>query len=312
MSFTDINEQGKIGNLIKRVVQFEHEVRLMDFIQGLQKAIEFMEENMLEPITYADVAGQLYMSSYHFHRIFSMVTGITANEYIRNRRLSMAGQEISMSNIKVIDIALKYGYNSPESFTKAFSRFHGVTPNAARKSGVKLKSFNRLIIKIKLEGGTIMDYRIEKKEPFKLLAKVQKFRNEIISEEGNKEISEFWDESKNNGTIDKLIEKSQKEQIFYGLCSPISKESKYFDYGIGVGYDGSEDPEGFAIWEVKPTLWAVFKCETVEEIGEVWEKIFTEFLPGSDYNMLDDTDFELYDDKSGCFCEIWVPVEKKK
>lgn len=286
----------------------------MDFIQNLQRAIDFMEEHILEPITYEDVAKHVFMSSYHFHRTFSLLTGITVNEYMRNRRLSMAGQELTMSDSKVIDIALKYGYDSPESFTKAFVRFHGITPNAARRTGMKLKSFNRLIIKIKLEGGIVMDYRIEKREGFKLLAKVQKFRNESISEEGNNEIPEFWDECIKNGTLD-ILKKSTGSHDIYGACAPISRESKYFDYGIGARYTGCNVPEGFTIWEVKPTLWAVFKCigKTNECIGETWTKIFSDFLPGSEYNMIDDTDFELYSDdlETGCFCEIWIPVVKK-
>jgi len=287
----------------------------MDFIQNLQRAIDYMEDNILEPITYEDVAKRVYMSSYHFHRTFSLLTGITANEYIRNRRLSMAGQEISISDSKVIDIALKYGYDSPESFTKAFSRFHGITPNVARRAGVKLKSFNRLLIKIKLEGGTVMDYRIEKREKFKLLAKVKNFRNESISEEGNTEIPDFWSECRSNGTFDVLKENTIKHD-FYGACAPISKESEHFEYGIGMEYSGGNIPEGYKIWEVKPTLWTVFKCigEKADCIGETWERIHSEFLPGSEYSMMDDTDFELYSDdvdKEGCFCEIWIPVEKK-
>lgn len=286
----------------------------MDFIQNLQRAIDFMEEHILETITYEDVANHVFMSSYHFHRTFSLVTGITANEYIRNRRLSMAGQEISMSDSKVIDIALKYGYDSPESFTKAFTRFHGITPNVARRAGMKLKSFNRLLIKIKLEGGTVMDYRIEKREKFKLLAKVAKFKNESISEEGNTKIPDFWKECGENGTFDVLKQNASKNDI-YGACAPISKESTHFDYGIGMEYTGGSVPEGYTIWEVSHTLWAVFKCigETGDCIGETWGKIFSEFLPGSEYSMVDDTDFELYseDIKADCFCEIWIPVEKK-
>lgn len=286
----------------------------MNFIQNLQRAIDYMEDHILEPITYEDVARHVYMSSYHFHRTFSLVTGITANEYIRNRRLSMAGQELSISDAKVIDIALKYAYDSPESFTKAFTRFHGITPNVARRAGVKLKSFNRLLIKIKLEGGTVMDYRIEKRENFKLLAKVAKFRNESISEEGNTEIPDFWKECGKNGTFDVLKQNASKHDI-YGACAPISKESTHFDYGIGMEFSGGNVPEGYTIWEVKPTLWAVFKCigETGDCIGETWGKIFSEFLPGSDYSMIDDTDFELYseDSKADCFCEIWIPVERK-
>lgn len=286
----------------------------MDFIQSLQQAINYMEEHILDPITYEDVAKHVHMSNYHFHRTFRLLIGITANEYIRNRRLSMAGQELSVSNVKVIDIALKYGYESPESFTKAFSRFHEVTPNVARRTGMKLKSFNRLLIKIKLEGGTVMDYRIEERKEFKLLSKVKKFRNETILEEGNTEIPDFWKVCGDNGTFSVLKKHTQNHDI-YGACAPISEGSTHFDYGIGMVYTGDDIPEGFTLWEVKPSLWAVFKCigETGECIGETWAKIFQEFLPSSEYRMLEDTDFEFYqaDNNTDCFCEIWIPVEKK-
>lgn len=254
------------------------------------------------------------MSNYHFHRLFSMITGITANEYIRKRRLSMAGQEISMSDAKVLDISLKYGYDSPESFSKAFMRFHGVTPGIARRSGMELKSFNRLIIKISLEGGTIMDYKIVKKESFKLLTKVKEFRVESISEEDNRDIPNFWNECAESGVL-KQLKSNTKKQDIYGACKPISKESKYFDYGIAMEYCGGDIPEGFVVWDVKPTLWGVFKCIGEDEkcIGEMWNRIFNEFLPGSEYVMLDDIDFELYKEENNtdCFCEIWIPVEKK-
>ncbi len=282
----------------------------MNYIQSMN----YMEEYILEDINYENVARQVYMSNYHFHRTFSMLTGITANEYIRNRRLSMAGQELIMSDVKIIDIAYKYGYESPESFTKAFTRFHGVTPNIARRAGMQLKSFNRLIIKIQLEGGTIMDYRIVERESFKLLAKVKEFRNEIVSDDNNTEIPDFWDKCINAGMLDAL-KKNAVNNAVYGACAPISKESKYFDYGIGMEYNGSEVPEGYRIWDVKPTLWAVFKCigKNGDCIGETWDRIFKEFLPGSEYSMLDDTDFELYSEdlESGVFCEVWIPVEKK-
>lgn len=286
----------------------------MDCIQSIQKAIEYMEEHIFETINYEDVAKQVYMSNYHFHRIFSMITGITANEYIRNRKLSMAGQKLIMSNEKIIDIALKYGYESPESFTKAFTRFHGVTPSIAKRSGMQLKSFNRLVIKIKLEGGTGMEYKIVEKESFKLLAKVKAFRNESISEEDNTEIPDFWKQCGDEGVFDVLKTHTVKHDI-YGVCAPITKESTHFNYGVAMEYAGGDIPDGYKIWDVSPTLWAVFKCmgHDGECIGETWGRIFKEFLPSSDYNMLDDTDFELYpeNNNSDCFCEIWIPVEKK-
>lgn len=286
----------------------------MDCIQSIQRAINYMEENILEDINYEDVAREVYMSNYHFHRLFSMITGMTANDYIRKRRLSMAGQELSMSNSKVIDISMKYGYDSPESFAKAFVRFHGVTPKEAKGSGIQLKSFNRLVIKIILEGGTIMDYKIVEKEGFKLLGKVRSFKNESISEGGNADIPDFWNECSNTGVFDELS-KYTKEYDYYGVCTPVSKESNYFDYAVAMKYDGLDIPEGYNIIDVKPNIWAVFKCIGTdgECIGETWDRIFKEFLPSSEYNMLDETDFEVYPEngEEGLFCEIWIPVEKK-
>lgn len=286
----------------------------MDCIQSIQKAIEYMEENLLDKISYEDVARQVYMSNYHFHRLFSMITGITANEYLRSRRLSLAGQELILSEKKIIDIALKYGYETPESFTKAFARFHGATPNMARRAGIQLQSFNRLVIKIKVEGGTVMEYKIVQREPFKVLAKATAFRNECVSEEGNTDISDFWHKCITDGVLEKLKQVTGKNEA-YGMCAPISKTSTHFDYGIAMEYSGGAVPAGYCIWDVKPTLWAVFQCigSDGQCIADVWDRIFQEFLPGSDYNMLDDADFEFYPENKqpGSFCEIWIPVEKK-
>ena len=286
----------------------------MDCITIIQKAIEYMEEHLLEDINYEDVARQVYMSSYHFHKTFSMITGITPNDYIRNRRMSLAAQELSFSTAKVIDIAYKYGYDSPESFTKAFSRFHGVSPSVAKRSGMQLKLYNRLILKLIVEGGTMMDYKIVEREPFTLLAKVESFRIESIKEDNNNEIPDFWKRSGEEGVFTELRKHSNQPDI-YGACSPISKESQFFEYGIGMIHDGSSVPTGYKLYEVKPTLWAVFPCigDSGECIGETWNRIYKEFLPASEYEMLDDTDFELYPDNSdgNLFCEVWIPVSKK-
>ena len=159
-----------------------------------------------------------------------------------------------------------------------------------------------------------MDYRIEKREGFNLLAKVEKFRNESISEEGNTEIPDFWKECNDNGIFEVLKQNTTKNYI-YGACAPISKESTHFDYGIGMEFSGGNVPDGYTIWEVKPILWAVFKCIGVNGdcIGETWGKIFSEFLPGSEYSMIDDTDFELYseDFKADCFAKYGFQLRKR-
>lgn len=150
----------------------------MDWVQSLNRAVDYIERNLLaDDLSCEDVAKHIYSSSFHFQRVFSLLTGMTVGEYIRNRRLSLAGQELIISNEKVINVALKYGYETPESFTKAFSRFHGITPNQAKIEGSNLKSFNRFIIKIELEGGSIMDYKIVKREKYSILAKTKYFNS---------------------------------------------------------------------------------------------------------------------------------------
>lgn len=284
----------------------------MDWIKTLQEAIGFMEQNLLLPITYEDAAKHLHMSNFHFHRMFSLATGMTANEYIRNRRLSLAGQELILSDVKVIDVAFKYGYDSPESFSRAFSRFHGTSPNTARQAGNHLKLFSRMIIKLTMEGGTIMDYRIEDRGGFKLLAKVEQFQNEPIDGSMNNLVPAFWQKSTQEGVLDVLCKNGSGG--LYGICGPVSKASGYFDYGIAIEYSDSSVPEGFQIWEVDAGLWAVFKStgDAPKSIGETWQRIFSEFFPGSDYVMRDSADFEYYsDDEHPFYCDIWVPVEKK-
>ena len=159
-----------------------------------------------------------------------------------------------------------------------------------------------------------MEYRLEKREAFRLLAKVREFENDFAFETDNNEIAKFWEESQRDGTFNVLHQDSVSGDM-YGICGPISKESNRFRYGIGVRYSGQEAPEGFEIWEVDPGLWAVFKCMGADPscIGTTWERIYKEFLPGADVEMVEDSDFELYSDQleEGCFCEIWIPIKRK-
>ena len=125
----------------------------MDWIIGMQKAIDYIEDNLTESIDYEKIAAQTFSSSYHFQRVFSILCGFTLGEYIRNRRLSLAGTELAASDAKIMDIALKYGYESPDSFAKALQKFHGVLPSQAEDGGT-LRSFSRLVLKLSLEGGS--------------------------------------------------------------------------------------------------------------------------------------------------------------
>lgn len=296
----------------------------MEWVKLLQDAIHYMEMHLMEKINYEDVAKCVCMSSYNFHRTFSMVTGMTANEYIRNRRLSLAGQELQMKKLSVINAAYKYGYETPESFSKAFSRFHGVTPRQAQQKGSQLRLFNPLTIKITVEGGTIMDYRMEQGKNQKFIALVRDFRNEMINDESDHSIPDFWGECHEKNLIDPIRNlRPEGKRDLYGLCSPTKEGAPTFSYGIGVIIDADTKQDtldelvkkGFMIWETEPIEYVVFKCygENGDCISDTWSRFYKEFLPQTAYEQTENTDFEIYFEKGekGLFCELWIPVKKK-
>ena len=292
-------------------------------IQLIQQAICYMEEHIYEDINYADVAKSVHMSSYNFHRTFSFIAGMTADEYIRNRRLTLAAQELQTTDISVIDVAYKYGYESPESFSKAFSRFHGSTPRQAKQKGAELHLFNPLVIKITLEGGSIMDYRMEHKENQQFLALVRAFPNEISGDDNDHSIPDFWTECSERNLIRPMQAlRPEGKRDLYGLCSPLKDSQTHFYYGIGIILDEDTDQtelerfikNGYSIWKTAPVDYAVFKCFGPDGncLGETWSKFFKEFSPQTGYTQTDDTDYEIYFEKgeSDLFCELRIPVKK--
>ena len=296
----------------------------MEWIAAMQQAITYIEDHLMEEINYEDVANQIHTSSYEFHRAFSFLTGMTANTYIRNRRLSLAGKEIIETDTKITDVALKYGYETPESFTKAFTRFHGVAPKFARESSAKLVLFNPLVIKITVEGGKSMDYRIAQTRKQKFIAIVKSFRNDIINDKDNHDIPDFWDECNANNVITPLLDlRAEGKRDLYGLCSPTKEGEDTFEYGIGVLID--EDTrdfdieemikKGYIIWDVNPGTYVVFDCigDDGNCISNTWSKFYKEFLPQMGYEAEAETDYEIYLDKGrdGLFCELWIPIKKK-
>lgn len=296
----------------------------MEWIAALQQAIAYMEDHLTEEINYEDVAKQMHISSYEFHRAFSFLTGMTANSYIRNRRLSLAGKEIVEADAKITDIALKYGYETPESFTKAFTRFHGIAPKFAREDSAKLLLFNPLVIKITVEGGKSMDYRIVQTEEKKFIALVRSFRNESINDEENHDIPDFWGECHDKNLVEPIRNlRPEGKRDLYGLCSPAKKGEGTFEYGIGVlidedtaEFDPAQTEEaGYRIWDVKPGTYVVFDCigENGDCISDTWSKFYKEFLPQMGYEAEAETDYEIYFEKgrSGLFCELWIPVKRK-
>ena len=293
---------------------------MQDYVT-LQNVLNYIEAHLLEELNFELIAKQVHMSSYEFHRSFRYLSGMTVTAYIRSRRLSLAGQELLTSRIRITDLALKYGYDTPESFTKAFTRFHGTAPRHARQAGSSLKLFPPLVVKLIMEGGKTMDYRITEKEQLRFIALVRSFPNGIINEPDNHDIPDFWSEPQTHMLADKLraLRPDGKKDL-YGLCSPTKNDT--FHYGIGVLIDENTAAfdekqflaDGYSIWTTAPTSYAVFNCMGTDSecIDEMWSFFYKEFLPQMGYKAAQETDFEIYPEiaKPGLFCELWIPIKK--
>lgn len=279
----------------------------MEILKQVKDSIRFMEEHLYENISYIDVAESVYMSTYHFHKTFKVFTGITPSEYIKNRRLSNAGNDLMTSDISILDLAMKYQYDSLEGFSKAFSRFHGVTPSVARSNGVLLKMYHPLKINISFEGGKSMDYKIVTLEPFTLIGETRSFQ---IGVDDNK-IPEFWNEKREAGLFDTLATYNKNNGV-YGICHQIDSKSNEFSYGIAVKTEQDVTSNELEVIHIENPLWVVFECKDADHIGEVWDVVLTEFFVGSEYERVDTLDFEYYsDDRNDIFCELYIPVKKK-
>jgi len=272
---------------------------------GIVNAIAYMEENLMEDLDINKIADKAFVSAFYFQKIFHVLCGFTVGEYIRNRRLTLAAQELSSTDTKVIDVAVKYGYDSPDSFTRAFTKFHGVSPSTARETGSKLNSFAPLKIKLTLEGGTMLEYKIMEKEQFTVMGKTRKFNTETSYQE----IPRFWEEHM----------KSADSKIvcgMYGIC--MDSDGKDFDYLIADNYaPWNEVPEGFATKVIPAGTWAVFPCRGAlpKSLQDVNTKIWSEWLPSSNaYQLAGNYNIEMYgppcEDQNDYYCEIWLPVKR--
>lgn len=291
----------------------------MDWITGISKAIDYIEEHITEPTDYARAAKEACSSPFNFQRVFALLCGYTLGDYVRMRRLTLAGEELLSTDAKVIDVALKYGYDSPESFSRAFTRFHGVSPSAVRK-GAAIRSFSRICVKLILTGGSIMEYRIEKKQAAKIICR----RRELTKpgdDYTNREIPEFWNECGRDGSIQKLcgyIKDSAQFKGLLGVCFSTEMTDSGFPYGIGAEYDGESDPQDFEIVEIPAYTYAVFtvRGRMPDAFRETYRKICTEFFPQSGYEYGNGVEIEVYPSADvqnpDYTCEIWIAVKPKK
>ncbi|WP_379132996.1 effector binding domain-containing protein [Paenibacillus sp. sgz500958] len=286
----------------------------MEWLIRMKDALDYMEEKMDDTLRVEDIAKIACSSPFHFQRMFHMLTGVTVADYIRRRRLTLAAQELAISSTKVLDVALKYGYDSPESFAKAFRKAHGINPSAARGQGAQLKAYPRLSFHLSLKGDQEMDYTIIERDSFTVIGKSK----EVSCKDGEnfRLIPEFWQEANEDGTSDKLIEMGSTMDIL-GICMTMDHTHELLSYWIAVEGGESTDSSGYETAVIPAATWAVFTSvgPMPHAIQNVWQRIYQEWFPGTGYEHTGGPDFELYPpgDPAGedYRCEVWIPVKKK-
>lgn len=290
----------------------------MNGLKDLNDAIAYIEERLTDEIDMKEVAKRAYCSEYHFQRMFSFLSGVSLAEYIRRRRLTLAAQELSEGRTKVIDVAMKYGYGSPDSFSRAFQLLHGVNPSEARGASPSLKAFPRMSFQLTIQGGEAMNYRLIEKEGFRI-AGLRK-RVPIVFEGVNPAIAEMWGqltpeligELKSLSNVDPRGLISASVNFSEGRM----QEKGELDHYIGAATT-VKDTGDLAVLEVEASLWAVFESvgPFPETLQSIWGRIYAEWFPSSDYEIApgpeilwnESKDTSAPDYKS----EIWIPVKKK-
>lgn len=286
----------------------------MGWVESLQKAIDYMEDHLLDDLPIESIAKQASVSEFHFQRIFSVLTDITVGEYLRRRRLTLAAQELSTTDSRIIDVALKYGYVTPESFAKAFRRQHGITPSQARTYTGKLKSYNRLTIQVNLKGAEPMNYKIVEKESFKVVGVKREFSCE--NGENLAQIPKMWDDVHVDGTNDLLFQLNNGLiKGVLGVCvDKRAAGSPLMDYWIGTDHKG-DTPEGLLELEIPASKWGIFEVHGAmpDAMQNTWKQIISEWFPSSHYQHAGTPDLEVYSNGNPSspdyYSEIWIPLK---
>ncbi|WP_206109300.1 AraC family transcriptional regulator [Paenibacillus sp. HB172176] len=293
----------------------------MEALQRMKDALDYIEDHLLESPAIDEIARQAYMSPFHFQRMFHMLIGMTLAEYMRRRKLTLAAQELASTSAKVVDVAMKHGYESPEAFAKAFRKIHGISPSVARSSGVPLKAFPRISFQLSLKGEKEMDYRMEEKAGFTVIG--EELHTTCKEGENLREIPKFWGRANEDGLVSKLAELEDAGELV-GLCLDMKPGSEEFTYMIGrqlqehsaASRELLRSP-GFSEREVGAYSWAVFTATgpMPGAIQTLFSRIFQEWFPATGYEHAGGPEIEVYppgnpyaDDYRS---EVWIPVVKK-
>ena len=291
---------------------------LMDSLRSMNNALAYIEEHLTEEIDYSEVSKIAYCSEYHFKRMFSFLADISLSEYIRRRRLTLAALDLKDRDLRIIDVADKYGYNSADSFSRAFHSLHGILPSEARSENTQLKAYPRMTFILSIQGGCEMNYRIVEKEAFKLVG--FKKRVPVIFKGVNPEIAKMT-ELLTPEVIKQLKVISNVEPT--GIISASTnfsegrmEERGELDHYIGVATSSDETAE-FDVLKIDASTWAVFESigPFPETLQNVWGRIYSEWFPSSGYEAVEGPEIlwsESPDTGNPKYrSEIWIPVKKK-
>ncbi|QQK74891.1 AraC family transcriptional regulator [Salicibibacter cibarius] len=273
----------------------------MDLLENMNAAVSYIEDNLNEEINYKEVAKIACFSEHHFKRMFSFIAGISLAEYVRRRRLTLAAFDLKESEIRVIDVAIKYGYSSPDSFSRAFQALHEVTPSSAKNSDVPLKAYPRMTFQIAIKGDVEMNYRFIEKEAFAVVGK-----KETVAATDTEFNPKLW------GHLEEIEESLEpyNNTSFSGILHvSLTKENGDVDYYIATATT-KPCPEEFEQLKISSHTWAVFTAtgEMPEALLTTWERIYTEWFPTSGYELAEAPEMVRGINDS---TEIWVPVKKK-
>ncbi|EKS4344046.1 AraC family transcriptional regulator [Clostridium sporogenes] len=286
----------------------------MEWLKQLSQAIDYIENNLEGDISYDEAAKIACCSTYYFQRMFSYVAGIPLSDYIRRRRMTKAAFELQVSDTKIIDIGSKYGYVSPTSFNRAFQNVHGVAPTAARMEGTLLNTYPPISFSISITGGESMRYRIERKDPIKIVGIRTALKE--YTEENFKIVPSFWEETLKSNLFSQICKlNNQNPNGILGITVYKNPEDIY--YYIAAATDGPV-PEGMVEFNIPAATWVIFECNGnfKDSIQRIFKRFLTEWLPFSGYEYAKLPDIEIYpisDPKlKGGHSEVWIAVKKSR
>lgn len=286
----------------------------MEWIERLNQSLEYVESNLTKVVDIEKTAAIAACSAFHYQRMFTYIAGVPLSEYIRRRRMTAAAFDLSMTDIKIIDLAAKYGYDSPTAFNRAFKNVHGVAPTIARKQGVRLVAYPPITFNISIKGETAMNYKIVEKEAIRMVG--LKMEQSMTMEACMVEIPKFWQKVCAEGTIPKLCELIEGAEPQGILGVSISEDEMHSDYFISVATN-KPCPDGMEAYLTKPGTWAVFEGVGAmpESMQNLQKSIFSDWLPTSGYDFGQPINVEVYpegDQSAADYkCQVWLPIVKK-